>query len=119
MNDRKQLGCDGEVLVARRLEKHGFVIRACNFTTRTGEIDLIAEKDEILAFIEVKTRRNVFFPISVVITKGKQRKIIKTAKWYICQNQIADKVCRFDVAIVTGPSGNQKIEYIQNAFSEG
>ena len=119
MRYQRQLGSTGEEIVAQWLEQKGFAIRERNFCTRMGEVDLIVQKNDVLAFVEVKTRTNVFFPISSVITKGKQRKIIRAAKWFIVQNNIVDKVCRFDVAIVVYDNGQHHIDYIENAFTRG
>ena len=116
MNNKQKLGIDGEQVVANYLENKNFKIVAKNYKTKCGEIDLIAQKGEVLAFIEVKTRKNNYFPISNVITIGKQRKISKTAQLYIIKNKIQDKVCRFDVATVIKTNQTFSIEYIENAF---
>lgn len=55
-NNRSEKGRLGEEYAARLLEREGYRILSRNFHTRYGEIDLIAQKGEILAFIEVKTR---------------------------------------------------------------
>ena len=117
MSELKQLGDAGEGIVCRYLEKQGFKIVTRNFRTRQGEVDIVAQKAEILAFIEVKTRKVSYFPISNVITFGKQKKITKTAKWFIAKNCIIDKACRFDVAtVVWNDNGTPNIDYIENAF---
>lgn len=117
MLQTKQLGLDGEELVAKYLKKQGFTVIAKNYQTRVGEVDIIAQRDEFLVFVEVKTRRNPGFPIGCVITTSKQKKIIKTAKYFIVTRNVVDKVCRFDVATVIygGPQGFE-IDYIENAF---
>ena len=114
----KQLGNSGEQFVADFLKNKNFQIISKNFKTKLGEIDLIAQKGEVLAFVEVKTRKTAYFPISNVITKTKQKKIINSAKYFIVQNNIFDKVCRFDVATVISFNNNFDIEYIENAFGE-
>lgn len=114
----KQLGNHGEQIVANFLKNKNFKIISQNYKTKFGEIDLIAQKDEILAFVEVKTRKNVYFPISNVVTRTKQKKIINTAKYFIVQKNIFDKVCRFDVATVISDKNYFDIEYIENAFQE-
>lgn len=57
----KKLGSDGENLALRFLEKKGYGLVERNFRIRGGEIDLIVEKNGILVFVEVKTRRNTTF----------------------------------------------------------
>lgn len=117
MNHNFTVGNDGETAVAALLKKQGFNILAHNYRQRCGEIDLIASKDEVVCFVEVKTRRIEHFETSQVVTKAKQAKIIKTAKFFALSNKINDKVLRFDVAIVTGTRGEFNIRYLDNAFT--
>ncbi|MGA9530701.1 MAG: YraN family protein, partial [Candidatus Babeliales bacterium] len=74
----------------------------------------IAQKDELLVFIEVKWRKIVPFDIGEVITATKQKKIIQVAQDYIARHALHSMLCRFDVALIKGHS--MKIEYIENAF---
>ena len=119
MNPTKQLGNAGEELVAQWLEKNGIRVLAKNYQTRWGEIDLIAAKGEVVAFIEVKTRKTEYFPTSMVITRSKQLKLIKTAKHFVLQHNIIDRVLRFDIATITKTETSYKINYIPNAFPGG
>ena len=114
-DSRSDLGTRGEELVASWLESHGATVISRNFRTRLGEIDIIATKDDTLAFIEVKTRTRELFDTSHVITRTKQQKIIRTAKLYLAKNRIENKHCRFDVAIVV-TTPKTTIRYIRNAF---
>lgn len=119
INTRKTLGNFGEDLTAAWLEQRSYTILARNYTTRWGEIDLIAQKDDVIAFIEVKTRKNVYFNVATVVTRSKQLKMIRTAQQYILTHKIYEKVFRFDVATVT-PNENHTyhVEYIENAFTQ-
>lgn len=115
----QDLGKLGENIIADYLVKNGFKVLSKNFTTRFGEIDLIAQRDLTIAFIEVKTRKTAYFPISTVVTYPKQKKIIKTAKCFIKKFNIVDKVLRFDVAtveIIDQDILAYDVNYIQNAF---
>lgn len=117
LTQQRSTGNKGEVAVVEWLVKKGYHILAQNFTARQGEIDIIAQKENIVVFVEVKTRKNQYFPLSQVITPSKQRKIISTAKLYLQKQQFFDQVFRFDVALVT--EGEQyQIEYLPNAFQE-
>jgi putative endonuclease len=113
---RKDLGFCGEAEVGSFLIKQGFNIVARNYYTRYGEIDIIAEKGEVLAFIEVKTRSKKFFSILQVITYSKRQRIINTAKHFLLKNSIVDKLCRFDVATVIFKKNKYEVEYLENAF---
>jgi putative endonuclease len=118
MDNRTQLGILGERAVQDFLKKQDFKIVYINYKTKFGEIDIIAQKEEYLIFVEVKTRIEEYFPISNVITYTKQRKIINTAKFFIQINNIFDKVCRFDVATAILKDNKFDINYIENAFQE-
>ncbi|MBD3231989.1 YraN family protein [Candidatus Dependentiae bacterium] len=118
MNKKQKLGIDGEIIVAQFLIKKNFKIIDKNYRTKLGEIDLIAQKNDTICFIEVKTRKKSYFPISNVITWAKQQKIIKAAQLFIIENKIKDKVCRFDVATVIVSGYKFDIEYLKNAFQE-
>jgi putative endonuclease len=117
MSKHLLIGQRGEEAVAKYLEQQEYTILAHNYRQRCGEIDLIAQLGEVLCFVEIKTRTTEHFPISQVVTKAKQQKIIKTAKWYILTNKISNKVLRFDVAIVTGKVDAFTIRYLPNAFT--
>jgi putative endonuclease len=113
---KKQLGNAGERLIQEFLKKQKFKILDNNYKSKWGEIDIVAQKGDIVSFIEVKTRKEAYFPISQVVNYTKQQKIIKTAKIYIQQHNIYNKICRFDVATVLLSDNNYKIDYIKNAF---
>lgn len=117
ITDKKLVGNTGEQAVEKWLTLNNFKVLARNYSIRYGEVDLIAQKDEVIAFIEVKTRKTEYFPISLVVNKSKQLKIIKAAKHFVLQNQIRDKVLRFDVAtVILKENGNHVVNYIPNAF---
>lgn len=120
-NIRIKLGKKGEDLTAQYLKNLGFHIIAQNYSSKLGEIDIIAQKEEVVAFVEVKLRHNKEFYLSQLITKSKQNKIIKTAFKYIALNKIQNKVLRFDVALLTySPEllDQYSINYIENAFTK-
>jgi len=110
------LGKTGEDLVAERLKTDGFTILAQNYRKRYGEVDLIANKDDLLVFVEVKTRHNPYFDTSEVITPAKQHKILTVAKEFLVRHGIEDKQCRFDVALLEQRGSQFEIVYIENAF---
>lgn len=115
--DKKELGYFGEKVVAYYLQKKGYKILRRNYTVKGGEIDIIAEKDGMIAFVEVKTRS----PDPLVngleaVTKAKQRRIIRTSEQYSYRNP-HDLQPRFDIAWVT--VRDRKVvgfQYIENAF---
>ncbi len=112
----------GEAQVGKWLQRHGYVLLASGYHCRMGEIDLIAKKENVLAFVEVKLRKNDRFTTArEQVTLAKQRRIRITAQFYFAQNpNYADLFCRFDVAEVYAPQGTEtkkpKINYLENAF---
>lgn len=115
--NKTALGQEGEAAVAAFLKNEGYVILEANYRQRCGEVDLIAARNEILCFVEVKTRQKEYFSTSQVVTSSKQKRIIRTAQYYILKNRIKNKAFRFDVAIVIHKSDQPEIRYIANAFN--
>lgn len=115
---KKALGNDGEAFVEKYLIEQGYIIRKKNYRLRNGEIDLIAEKDSVICFVEVKTRATDYFATSTIITPAKQATLIRTALSYIALSHLPPSIYRFDVAFLQPMPGNSfKISYIENAFS--
>jgi putative endonuclease len=97
------IGKLGEELVARWLIDRGAEILQRRWRWRRGEIDLIAIEDDILLFIEVKTRSSANWDADglLAITPQKQRKLAQTAEVFLVQYpHFSPYACRFDVAIV-------------------
>ncbi|MBC1221977.1 YraN family protein [Nostoc sp. UCD121] len=108
------IGHLGEDLVAQWLQSTGWIILHRRFSSRYGEIDIIAQYDgqtgeklltqqSLLAFVEVKTRSSGSWDAGgrSAITPQKQAKILRTAGIFLAQYpEKADYACRFDVAIV-------------------
>lgn len=117
-SSRAFVGKKGEDLVVSTLMHQGFSIVTRNYRKRYGEIDIIATKDDILAFIEVRSRRNKFED-SLSILPTKQQKIILVAREFLAKHAslYARKNCRFDVAFVHGIGVERTVVYIPNAFA--
>lgn len=82
------LGRLGEDFAASVLEEKGYAIEARNFRCKFGEIDLIAEKDGILCFIEVKTRQSLRYGLPAeAVTQEKQRRMRKSARVYLGERE--------------------------------
>lgn len=117
-NHNSRIGAAGEQHVADYLAHRGFTILVNNFQRKTGEIDLIASKHDVIAFIEVKTRSYHMVEPAALIPLSKQKKIIKTAYAYIAHHNIVDMVYRFDVAFIGYFHGTLTMDYIENAFTD-
>ncbi len=104
-----------EEIAKRYLLINKYIILDTNFLCKFGEIDIIALKDGVLIFIEVKGRKNVDFGYpSEYVTPVKIKKIISTAKYYLMKKNYDDVKCRFDVIEII--IDKKEINYIENAF---
>ncbi len=115
----QSIGQIGEDYVAKLLKKKHYKILARNYQKRYGEIDIIAENKNYIAFVEVKTRHtDSMTSAAEAVNRQKQLKIIKTASMYLSENE-TEKFCRFDVCEVYVNADNLKvvnINYIESAF---
>ncbi len=91
------------------LFENGFQIVARNFYSRFGEIDIIAFKEEVLHFVEVKSALEYELAIQN-ITPSKMRKLLKTGDVYLKKNGVASAYM-YDAVIVT-PKGIEILENI-------
>lgn len=115
---RIELGKKGEALALKYLKRHRYKILEQNYKSQFGEIDIIAKNKEVLAFIEVKTRKSIEFgPPQEAVNIHKQRQIAKVAWEYLSKMNIQDTDCRFDVVAISCLENQKpKIELIKDAF---
>lgn len=110
-------GMVGQNAAEAFLKKKGLHILTRNYRAKTGEIDLIANDDTYLVFIEVKTRTSASHGNGrEAVTPHKQRRIIRTALHYATCTKQTERDMRFDVIEVTTNHGHTTIEHIENAF---
>ena len=116
-NTTKILGQSGESLAAKFLESKGYKIIAKNFRIRSAEIDIIAELNDEIIFVEVKTRSNTRRGLPAeAVNLRKQEKIIEAASVFMQREEYARNACRFDVIEVFFEGGDWHINHIENAF---
>lgn len=118
--DKKLTGRWGEQLAAEYLKKKHWRILGLNYTTRFGEIDVIAATRRYIVFAEVKLRKSSDYgEAREYVTRSKQEKLIKTAAMYLAANP-TELQPRFDVIEIYAPEGektkNPTIIHIENAF---
>ncbi|HCW92777.1 MAG TPA: YraN family protein [Flexistipes sinusarabici] len=107
-------GKEGEKKAEQFLREKGYQIIARNYRTPVGEIDIIAEKNGELVFIEVKKRSSSKFGIGAeAVTAQKQNKIIRSAQLYMKRFCEGETNCRFDVISIDA----KNIRHIENAFT--
>lgn len=96
----RSFGDKGEALVCDYLEKKGYHIREKQWRSKVGEIDVIAEKDGVFVFVEVKTRQSSRFGYpEEAVTEKKRQHLIHTTELY-CQIKRIEKPRRIDVVAV-------------------
>ena len=116
MADHNLLGKKGEEIAKQYLIENGYKIRHLNWRYRKNEIDIIAEKNNFLVVVEVKTRSNDYFENpKEAVTKKKQKFTIIAADAYINEYSI-DLETRFDIVAVTLSNNKKEIEHIKDAF---
>lgn len=115
----QSFGKHAETIIAQALQQSGCTLLAQNYSTRQGEIDIIAAYNNTILFIEVKARIYNMFDIGTVITPHKQHKMIQTARHFLhYNNHLLNNACRFDVALIEQIKPYPHITYITDAFQE-
>ena len=115
----KLTGNQGEKRASAYLESKGFEIIERNWRTNRGELDIIAVKNDILVFVEVKTLPNgTLDMIQRELNSQKRQRIIKTSKRFLLKHrEYSNSYVRFDVIVIDMP-GMDPVYHIENAFSE-
>jgi len=117
-----ELGSIGEDLAKEYFENKGFRVIQRNYRCKIGEIDLICEKEKILVFCEVKSRRSIVFGIPAeAIDSKKIRHIRRVASWFLSQRMCINRLysdydIRFDVVEVVFVNEGYEINHVENAF---
>lgn len=113
------VGALGEQTAADYLTKQGYRILERNFRSRGGEVDIVAkDRQGCIAFVEVKTRRNLAYGLpQLAVTQRKQHQISKAALAWLLKNRLHECSARFDViAVLLQDGSDPAIEHIPNAF---
>ena len=114
MMNKRKIGSIYEEVAREYLIKNDYKIIQSNFSCKIGEIDIIANNEDYLCFIEVKYRdKDSLAKGLYAVDKNKQNKIYNVAKYYMLKNNLNnDLPCRFDVISIDG----DEITLIKNAF---
>jgi putative endonuclease len=116
MSESQSLGQKGETFAIEYLQKAGYKIRHRNWRSGKKELDIVAENNDYIVFVEVKTRTDDYFEHPVnAITREKRRSITFAADGYI-QRYNLNKESRFDVITVIAKGETLDIDHIENAF---
>jgi putative endonuclease len=116
MAEHNELGKLGEKLALDFLQKNGYAIIETNFVFQKAEIDIIAQKENILAVVEVKTRSTVDFGSPQDFVKpAKVKLLVKAIDEYVIAN-VLDFDIRFDIIAVHKEGKEFIIEHLEDAF---
>jgi putative endonuclease len=128
MRYKKNVGDLGEDFAAQMLENSGFMILERNYRTKAGEIDIIASKNGVIHFVEVKTRtkyygKSIYGSAASAVDKTKQNHIISAARAYLKENYHR-RLPRFDVIEVYVEHNDNlfkviNVNHLPRAFASG
>ncbi|KPK89354.1 hypothetical protein AMJ80_09930 [bacterium SM23_31] len=115
---KKSTGNRGEKLACKYIKKHAMKILETNYRALRGEIDIIAQEDCRIVFIEVKTNNaGSGVPPELRVNPAKQRQIGKIAQAYLQKTGKYGIDCRFDViGVILHDKGKHEITHIRDAF---
>lgn len=113
---RRAAGAAGETAACVWLEKNGCSVIRRNYTVRGGEIDIVAEDEKNILFIEVKLRKpGALRRPAAAVTKAKRDRIVRAAAKYVSEFN-PEKPPRYDVIELVGADGHYEIRHIKGAF---
>lgn len=116
MGKHNEFGKEGEEIATNFLVEKGYRIREKNYRYRKAEIDIIAQKDDVLAVVEVRARSNDrIMPIADTVNPKKIQLLIKGANHYVTSRGL-DVEVRFDIITVLKNETDFKIEHLESAF---
>lgn len=116
MAQHNELGKKGEQLAIDYLLKKGYTIRDKNWRYQKAEVDIIAEKEGVLAVVEVKTRSSDYFGNPQDFVNPKKIKLLVTAiNEYVISKDL-DVEVRFDIIGIIRKGNDFKIEHLEDAF---
>jgi putative endonuclease len=117
---RQQDGNRAEDAAAQLMVALGYRIRHRNFRCRYGELDIVAERGETVAFVEVRMWSNAALgDPSLTVSRTKQRKVVRAALHYQFAHDLRRKMLRFDVISVVGRGEDAQVDHLPNAFDAG
>lgn len=113
----KEWGRQAENIVCEHLISKGYTIRERNWRPKTSksEIDIIAQKEDIIVFVEVKARTDKDMDPTDAINMEKVKNLVRGANSYLLA-QDRDYYYRFDVAAVNGNLEDYSLDYLEDAF---
>jgi putative endonuclease len=115
MAQHNELGKAGEVAAAEYLKANGFQIRHVNWHKGNWELDIVAQRDDELIFVEVKTRTGAWEAPEDAVNNAKIRRIVSAADGYIKYFDL-DLPARFDIIAVIGKGPDFEIDHMRTSL---
>lgn len=116
MAQHNELGKKGEQLAVDYLQEQNYTIVERNYRFDKAEVDIIAQKENTLAIIEVKARSTKEFGNPQDFVKPKQiQRLVKAVNEYVTVNNL-DVEIRFDIIAIVKNNNTYDIEHLENAF---
>ncbi|MDH6354889.1 putative endonuclease [Dysgonomonas sp. PH5-45] len=116
MAQHNDLGEKGEAAACRFLQNSGHRILHRNWRYGRHEIDIIAENEDYIIFVEVKTRSSTRWgQPEDAVSEGRIKRMVEAADFYLNNNE-TDKEVRFDIVAITSGRNGFDINYIEDAF---
>lgn len=120
MTTTAQTGRRGEALAVEYLRERGFLVCAQNWRSGRYEIDIVAERQGITHFVEVRTRRaGALLSPEATITAAKSEAIRRAAKAYLTQCRVVGEVAFDLLAVDIFPDGSHDIRFIEDVVEFG
>jgi putative endonuclease len=120
---RQSLGSAGEQIARHHLERNGYRFITANWRCRAGEFDLVMRHDEVLVFVEVKTRHGERLGAAEeAIVPRKAGRLLRAAQYYLMTRpDLADTFWRIDLVAVTldGNGAIQRLTHVEDAVRSG
>ena len=116
MTTRKRIGDKGEDYAVNFLFANGYEVLERNYRFSRGEIDIIAQKDTVMVFFEVKTRKNADYGYpETFVSESQQDRIHRAAEEYIHQKELLGEI-RFDIIAILWDRNEPTLEHFEDAF---
>ncbi len=116
MADHNDLGKKGENLAINFLIKNGYTILDKNYRYLKAEVDIIAQKDDVLAAVEVKTRSSRDYGLPQDFVNQKKIKLLVMAIDHYVVSKDLDVNVRFDIIAIIHENNKFEIEHLEDAF---
>ncbi|MBQ6046360.1 MAG: YraN family protein [Bacteroidales bacterium] len=117
MAEHNITGAQGETMARQYLQEKGYAIVATNWRVGKMEVDIIARLEQLLVFVEVKTRHlSPFGSPEEAVDRRKRQMYVKAANSYVLQHQCEEEV-RFDIIAITLSDNGYDIRHYPDAFN--